>query len=110
MPGEGVEPTRISPEDFKSSASAYSATPAWYYILLLTGAGFNYWLRSNSGLRLVTYLKLSVLLFDYGDLEFSEPFSFIFFVPNSINIAFSWVACYSVAVFFYPLKSISVCL
>gem|GEM_PF-5818223 len=28
MPGEGVEPTRISPEDFKSSASAYSATPA----------------------------------------------------------------------------------
>ena len=28
VPGEGLEPTRIAPEDFKSSASASSATPA----------------------------------------------------------------------------------
>ena len=29
MPGEGLEPSRvISPQDFKSRASAYSATPA----------------------------------------------------------------------------------
>ena len=28
MPGVGLEPTRIAPADFKSAASAYSATPA----------------------------------------------------------------------------------
>ena len=28
VPGEGLEPTKISPEDFKSSASANSAIPA----------------------------------------------------------------------------------
>ena len=28
VPGVGLEPTRISPADFKSAASAYSATPA----------------------------------------------------------------------------------
>ncbi len=28
VPGEGVEPTRITPADFKSAASANSATPA----------------------------------------------------------------------------------
>ena len=28
MPGVGLEPTRITPADFKSAASAYSATPA----------------------------------------------------------------------------------
>jgi hypothetical protein len=28
VPGEGLEPTRISPADFKSAASASSAIPA----------------------------------------------------------------------------------
>ena len=28
VPGVGLEPTRITPADFKSAASAYSATPA----------------------------------------------------------------------------------
>ncbi len=28
MPRVGLEPTRIAPADFKSAASAYSATPA----------------------------------------------------------------------------------
>ena len=28
VPGAGLEPTRITPADFKSAASAYSATPA----------------------------------------------------------------------------------
>ena len=28
MPGAGLEPTRIAPADFKSAASANSATPA----------------------------------------------------------------------------------
>jgi hypothetical protein len=37
VPGEGVEPTRISPADFKSAASANSATPASnkiFYLLI----------------------------------------------------------------------------
>ena len=34
MPGEGLEPTRIAPEDFKSSASASSATPARCYFTI----------------------------------------------------------------------------
>ena len=28
VPGVGLEPTRVAPADFKSAASAYSATPA----------------------------------------------------------------------------------
>jgi hypothetical protein len=35
VPGEGLEPTRIAPEDFKSSASASSATPALLHITAL---------------------------------------------------------------------------
>jgi hypothetical protein len=42
MPGVGLEPTRIAPADFKSAASANSATPALTEaILLLLLGGFN---------------------------------------------------------------------
>ena len=40
VPGAGLEPTRIAPADFKSAASAYSATPAEakiYEIALVLG-------------------------------------------------------------------------
>ena len=36
VPGEGLEPTRIAPEDFKSSASASSATPAQLKIIAVS--------------------------------------------------------------------------
>ena len=35
VPGEGLEPTRISPADFKSAASANSAIPACTKVLYL---------------------------------------------------------------------------
>lgn len=38
MPGEGLEPTRIAPADFKSAASATSAIPA--YTVILGGGGW----------------------------------------------------------------------
>ncbi len=45
VPGEGVEPTRISPADFKSAASANSATPASnkiFYILIIKYSTFRF--------------------------------------------------------------------
>ena len=36
VPGEGFEPTRITPADFKSAASASSATPALKYFTLMS--------------------------------------------------------------------------
>ena len=60
MPGEGLEPTRIAPEDFKSSASASSATPAGV-ILLLHGFWFNYWSDCDHGGHLMSIPAGSIM-------------------------------------------------
>lgn len=71
MPGEGLEPTRISPADFKSAASANSATPA-RGIKHELGNHYNTSLRPSARLALLYFLHknnmakmIKLLLFLY---------------------------------------------